>query len=386
MNDIFILIATQDARVQAEASATAAAAGLDSRACSDPRDIARWAPRAAAVLADAATASHVAACTGQGRAHPGSAAPPVYFVVPDPGPLDYEAALRCHARAAFILPAESTGLLAALREAASGAVGPDVYMEELEARGQRSGRGGPSLRRGAGVRGEAGRGIGKQMRVAVVGAVGGVGASTLAACLARAMSPALLIDGAPRHGGLDLLLGVEDVPGARWPDLNVGEGAVAGEDLRRALPVTAEGITLLSAAREGGWRGAENSAAWEHKVATLADAATTEPVIIDGVVPDNADVVVLVTAAEVRAAAAAAGWTQHLAERGLRTLVVLRHRGWSALSVDEVERVIHADVVAEVKNYSSWQRKIEEEGLPPALPRGMRQACARVLEEMGWAA
>lgn len=373
MNDIFILIATQDARVQAEASATAAAAGLDSRACSDPRDIARWAPRAAAVLADAATASHVAACTGGGAVSPvgpAGAAPPVYFLVPDPGPLDYEAALRCHARAAFIVPAESAGLLAALREAADGAAGP----------------GGDGYAGGRDVRGEAGRGIGKHLRVAVVGAVGGVGASTLAACLARVMSPALLIDGAPRHGGLDLLLGVEDVPGARWPDLNVGEGAVSGDDLRRALPVTAEGVALLSAAREGGWRSAESPAAWENKVATLADAATGEPVIIDGVVPDNADVVVLVTAAEVRAAAAAAGWTQHLAERGLRTLVVLRHRGWSALSVDEVERVIHADVVAEVKNYAGWQRKVEEEGLPSALPRGMRQACARVLEEMGWTA
>lgn len=59
--------------------------------------------------------------------------------------------------------------------------------------------------------------------VTVVGGRGGAGASVLATALAvtasRAGARTLLVDADPLGGGLDLLLGHEEVAGLRWPDL-----------------------------------------------------------------------------------------------------------------------------------------------------------------------
>ena len=60
--------------------------------------------------------------------------------------------------------------------------------------------------------------------LAVVGGSGGVGASTFAAALATAAAPATLIDLDPVSGGIDVLLGIEDVPGARWSGLRLEGG------------------------------------------------------------------------------------------------------------------------------------------------------------------
>src|SRR5699024_8361927 len=174
----------------------------------DPRDLSLYALDATAVIVDASTAVHVAATGRRSR---------IYFVAPEPGPIDYEVALRSHAEQAFILPAESTQLLQAL--AADSVVPQDAAA----------------------------------LRIAVVGASGGVGASTLAASIARivcaAQGAALLIDAIPVSGGIDLLLGLEAAPGARWPDISLGTGAIDATDVAAALPSTTDGITVLSAAR-----------------------------------------------------------------------------------------------------------------------------------------
>ena len=64
--------------------------------------------------------------------------------------------------------------------------------------------------------------------VAVVGAGGGAGASTFAATLAVAAASrslrVLLVDGDRSGGGLDVLLGMEDATGIRWPDLVEARG------------------------------------------------------------------------------------------------------------------------------------------------------------------
>ncbi len=112
--------------------------------------------------------------------------------------------------------------------------------------------------------------------VGVVGARGGVGASTVAAALAlrvhrhgwhaerrrprrrgtgRAGATAdvprvVLVDLDPAGGGLDVHLGIEDVPGVRWPDLAGARGDVSGPELTDLLPDWA-GVTVLSGDR---WR------------------------------------------------------------------------------------------------------------------------------------
>lgn len=76
--------------------------------------------------------------------------------------------------------------------------------------------------------------------VVVVGAAGGVGASTLAALLAarlaRTGAPVTLVDLDARGGGVEVLLGTEGADGARWPDLAGVRGPVGAGELAGALP------------------------------------------------------------------------------------------------------------------------------------------------------
>lgn len=77
-------------------------------------------------------------------------------------------------------------------------------------------------------------------RVVVLGASGGLGASTWAAALARRMSlhlgECVLVDGDVRGGGLDMTCGTEHVPGLRWPDLARLRGTTSCPRLVAALP------------------------------------------------------------------------------------------------------------------------------------------------------
>lgn len=77
--------------------------------------------------------------------------------------------------------------------------------------------------------------------VCVLGGRGGAGASTLAAALgmaaARLGRRCTLLDADPLGGGLDLLLGVEELEGLRWSDLPGERATCSAEELHRALPV-----------------------------------------------------------------------------------------------------------------------------------------------------
>ncbi|MFD3507117.1 septum site-determining protein Ssd [Nocardia sp. NPDC058666] len=96
---------------------------------------------------------------------------------------------------------------------------------------------------------------GEGIVIAVVGAGGGAGASTLAAATAlrgaarRVRRDTVLIDGAPLDGGIDLVLGMENVPGLRWPDLVIEDGRVSAAALHNALPAASPGLAVLSCGR-----------------------------------------------------------------------------------------------------------------------------------------
>jgi hypothetical protein len=76
--------------------------------------------------------------------------------------------------------------------------------------------------------------------VVVLGASGGLGASTWAAALARRLSlhlgECVLVDGDVGGGGLDMTCGTEHVPGLRWPDLARLHGTTSCPRLLAALP------------------------------------------------------------------------------------------------------------------------------------------------------
>ncbi|WP_402462737.1 P-loop NTPase [Isoptericola aurantiacus] len=88
--------------------------------------------------------------------------------------------------------------------------------------------------------------------IAVVGATGGCGSSTFAAALARTLrrttGEATLVDLDVPGPGIDVLLGVEGMPGARWPDLSDARGTVEGAGLLAALPRWSA-VPVLSASR-----------------------------------------------------------------------------------------------------------------------------------------
>ena len=129
--------------------------------------------------------------------------------------------------------------------------------------------------------------------ILVVGASGGLGASTLAALTATVLArdgASTLVDADLGGGGLDTTLGVEHVDGLRWGDLAEHEGEVDAVGLRGALPCGP--VPVLAA------RGPRPSTATIRSVAT--GLATLGPVVVDlpaGRVPqgwrDLADLVVV---------------------------------------------------------------------------------------------
>lgn len=198
--------------------------------------------------------------------------------------------------------------------------------------------------------------------VAVGGACGGAGASTLAAAVALAAAPGVaLVDADPWGAGLDLLLGAERADGLRWPDLSGLRGRVAGDALLAALPEVA-GVSVVAASRD-----APDHVPVEALVAVV-DAARAAgcTVVVDvprgpdaPAVVAEADLAVLVVPGRLRAATAA------------RLLVDATDSPWAAaqlvvrpvpggLSRDEVADVVGRPVLAGLAHDRS------------ALPRGER--------------
>lgn len=102
---------------------------------------------------------------------------------------------------------------------------------------------------------DAGEGPPRDGRVLVVlGAGGGSGASTFAATAALAAHRSglrtLLVDADPCGGGIDVLLGIEGEPGARWADLAQSRGRISADVLAAAVP-SAGGVPVLSWGRAG---------------------------------------------------------------------------------------------------------------------------------------
>lgn len=132
--------------------------------------------------------------------------------------------------------------------------------------------------------------------VALVGATGGVGVSTLAAGLAWAGhdsgTTTVLMDLDPYGGGLDLALGVESEPGWRWPQLVGVTGQITG--VAQRLP-SLEGMPILAASRQ--------EVVEEPSPQVVHDVLTSLQVDHDGLVVDLGRGLATATAAEVTQAA-----------------------------------------------------------------------------------
>ena len=205
--------------------------------------------------------------------------------------------------------------------------------------------------------------------VCVVGGRGGAGASTLVAALGVAgmrlgLSP-VLVDGDPLGGGLDLVLGGEDCPGLRWPDLAGARGRVVPGDLAAALPEV-EQLHVLS------WdRGDVLEVPPEAMESVLQAAVRAAGLVVVDLPrrPDAASRVALARAertylvvpAEVRAVAAAGRVVQAHAGLTPSLEVVVRGPAPSALEPATVAGALGLPL-------AGWCRP--EPGLAAALDRG----------------
>lgn len=341
-----ILIAVGDALLHPEATHLAAATGRPIIDSHGPDDLVRHYSRAFAVLIDVSRAPDL------------DPLPPRDGVFLIRG--ETELADGASATDAFVLPAQAADLLKALGRLALAAP-----------RSDRS-----STRPIAPTVGTV---------LSFVGAAGGAGTSSLSAAVARTASPdthPVIVDAHRYSGGLDLLLGVEEELGARWGEIEIGEGTVDRAQLRQALPRTKDGIAVLTGARTTvPVAGMGDSAADVDRVTTVLGAGGLT--LVDappGALPNRCDHAFVVVPAEVRSAAAAALISAECRASNTPVSLVLRHRGWSGLSKQEVERVAGADVVAELRHLPRLVRATEVDGLPKRLPRPLAAAAEAILE------
>lgn len=226
--------------------------------------------------------------------------------------------------------------------------------------------------------------------VGVVAARGGGGASTLTAALAltaaREGVPTLLVDADPLGGGIDLVVGCEDVAGLRWPDVAATSGRVSYAALRGALP-TRERLSVLS---------------WDRGVATAVDAATMRSILSAGQrgsrflpvdlprrLDDSAaeaaaccDVLVLVCPTDVRSIAGAARMVLALGDLVAEIRLVVRHGAGPSATADSVSELLGLPLLGAVPTRRATARSIDD-GLGIPSRGGLAGACRLLLRELG---
>lgn len=235
--------------------------------------------------------------------------------------------------------------------------------------------------------------------LAVIGGRGGAGASVFAAAVAvtavRAGARALLVDCDPLGGGLDLVLGAEDLGGLRWPGIGVEGGRVPATALHAALPSPPIG-------RRGGELGVLACDRSTHGPAPAAVRAVVEAgrragetvvcdlprYLTDAAVAalSAADLVALVVPADIRSCAAGARVAALLAEHGRPVRLVVRGPAPGGVGPEEVARALGLPLLVAMRPEPGLARALER-GDAPARPRGpLADAARTVLAELPAAA
>jgi secretion/DNA translocation related CpaE-like protein len=149
--------------------------------------------------------------------------------------------------------------------------------------------------------------------IGVMGGRGGAGASVLAAAIARTAAGrrlrCVLVDADPLGGGSDTVLGAEEAPGLRWPDLQDARGRLEIDPLAGALPVI-DGVRVVTWGRDAaGPVPPEAMRAVLDAAIRMADLVVVDvPRWLDRAATlavENCHVVLLVVSADVQATAAA---------------------------------------------------------------------------------
>ncbi|OQZ90390.1 hypothetical protein BST11_13245 [Mycobacterium alsense] len=292
--------------------------------------------------------------------------------------LDEAAAQRC-GRAALPRRGHVSVLTAAEPSTATWAAAVAIGAEHLLKLPEREGE----LIRELADAGEAARDDGPRGSVvAVVGGCGGAGASSFAAAVAQVAGDALLVDLDPWGGGIDLLVGGESAPGLRWPDLALEGGRVNWSAVRDALP-RHRGVSVLSGTR----RGYELAGV---PVESVVDAGRRGGVVVVCDLPrrltdatqaalDAADLVAVISRADVRACAATAAMAPALAATNPNLGLVVRGPSPGGLRAAEVADITGLPLLASIKAQPQLARHLERGGLRLGRRCPLTMAARRVL-------
>ncbi len=225
--------------------------------------------------------------------------------------------------------------------------------------------------------------------IALIPGHGGAGASTLAAAVGlvaceRGLS-GLVIDLDDLGGGQDLLLGVEDQPGLRWQELTLESGQVVAASLHNALPHTRGGLAILTGRRGSGTPVRPEAALAAIDAArgsgdvVVADLPRREGELLDAVV-ETADLVVLVTAATIRACAAGREMAARVRARTGRVEVVVRGPAPGGLRAVEVADVIGVPLLTATRPDVRLAHQLESGGIALTRRSPLRRAATTVLD------
>jgi len=228
------------------------------------------------------------------------------------------------------------------------------------------------------------------LSVAVVGGSGGSGATTFSAALALTAAGqtgrALLVDADPLGGGIDRVVGSDDVDGIRWDSLTQATGRFSATSLREALP-TRDGLAVLS------WAAGDHHPLDPFSVREVLSAAQrgNDVVVVDlPRYPDPAslealtrcDHAILVAGLTVPAVAAASRAVVHLRQHSRRLHLVARGGG-AGLEPAALSTLLGVELVVAMAD----QRRLEESidlGLGPVRSRRgpLSRAARTVLEQL----
>ena len=227
--------------------------------------------------------------------------------------------------------------------------------------------------------------------LAVIGGRGGAGASILAAGLAttavRAGYRTLLIDADPLGGGLDLVLGWEQVGGLRWPALAGADGRVDPPALLGALPHRGD-LVLLSFDRD------ELPGVPIEAMAATLDAARRGRDVIVADLPRQlddaavlalqaADRTLIVVPAELRATASAARTAATVAAHCDDVAVVVRGPAPGRLKAREIARALGLPLAGTLRPEPAVCQAIERGTAPTADGKGaLAVLCRRLVDEL----
>jgi secretion/DNA translocation related CpaE-like protein len=211
---------------------------------------------------------------------------------------------------------------------------------------------------------------------------GGAGASLFATALAHAAQEALLVDADPWSGGIDLVVGSEEAAGLRWPDLALEHGRIDISALRQALPGR-DGLSVLSSVRAGndiepGALAAVIDAGRRGGVTVVCDLPRRLTRAVE-IATDAADLVVLVTSADVRACAATTAAASALSGINPNIGLVVRGPSPGGLRAVDVARIVGLPLLAAMRPQPGLAGTMEHHGLRMRRNAPLAKAARRVL-------